>query len=269
MSHHLPENDRVTLTLDASGVAQLRLARADKLNALDPKMIEALLAAGAALFDMPGLRCVVLAGEGRGFCAGLDLASMAGGLGEIAPLAARSHGNANRFQQMAMQFRKLPVPVIAAVHGVCYGGGLQIAAGADLRIVAADARLAVMEMKWGIVPDMGHFALWRGHVREDVLRELTYTNAEFSGDEALALGFATHCDNDPLARATALATEIALRNPTAIRAAKALFNSSADASMDEILIAESIEQQLLLGSRNQMEAVRSQMEKRAGVFVDP
>ncbi len=269
MRHELQDSDRITLTITENGVAQLRMARADKMNALDPAMIDALLAAGEALLAMPGLRCVVLAGEGRSFCAGLDLASLAGGLGEIAPLASRTHGNANRFQQLAMQFRKLPVPVIAAIHGVCYGGGLQIAAGADIRIVAPDARLSVMEMKWGIVPDMGHFALWRGHVREDVLRELTYTNAEFSGEDALAHGFATHCHADPLARATALAAEIALRNPSAIRAAKALFNSSADASTNEILIAESIAQQRLLGSSNQLEAVRSQMEKRPGVFVDP
>jgi enoyl-CoA hydratase/carnithine racemase len=269
MRHDLPSNDRIAFALAADGVGHLKLARADKLNALDSAMIEALLAAGTALHDMPGLRCLVLSGEGRAFCAGLDLASMASGLANAGDLAARTHGNANSFQQMAMQFRKLPVPVIAAIHGACLGGGLQIAAGADIRIAAPDAKLSVMELRWGIVPDMGHFALWRGLVRPDLLRELTYTHREFSGEEALAMGFATRCEADPLDCAMALATEIAAKSPTAIRAAKALFARSDDEATDAILLAEAIEQQRLIGSRNQIEAVASQMAKRPADFVDP
>jgi len=268
--HELPQSDRVSIFQDDAGVARVTLTRADKINALDPAMFDALIAAGQALIGRPGLRAVVLAGDGRGFCAGLDLASMQSLLAEGAPpLTERTHGNANRFQQAAMVWRKLEVPVIAAVHGVCFGGGLQIASGADIRVLAPDARLAVMEMKWGLVPDMGGFALWRGMVRDDVLRELTYTNREFSGEEALALGFATLLDADPLARAMAIAREIATRSPGAIRAAKALFNRTPDLSVDEVLMEESIAQQRLLGSRNQLEAVRSQMEGRAGDFTDP
>jgi len=263
------DDGRVALSLGSDGVGHLRLTRADKLNALDPAMIDALLAAGEKLASLPGLRCLVLSGEGDGFCAGLDLSTMAAGLANLEPLATRTHGNANRFQQLALQWRKLPVPVIAAIHGVCLGGGLQIAAGADIRIVAPDARLAVMELKWGIVPDMGGFALWRGLVREDVLRELTYTNRTFSGTEAAALGFATSCEAEPLAVALPLAAEIAARNPDAIRAAKRLFNAAPDSSLDAILMAESVEQQALLGSANQMEAVRSQMERRPGRLTDP
>ena len=148
-----------------------------------------------------------------------------------------------------MQWRALPVPVIAAVHGVCFGGGLQIAGGADIRVVAGNARLSVMELKWGIVPDMGHFALWRGLVREDVLRELTWTAREFSGNDAQALGFCTHVDADPLARATAIADEIAARDPAAIRAAKALSGSTADLATEAILLAESLAQQGLLAAK--------------------
>lgn len=275
MNPEFTGNDRVALTIEDNGVARVTLTRGDKLNALDPAMFEALLAAGQALFDLPGLRCVVLAGEGKGFSAGLDLATFQAVLGGpdtdrgALPLAQRTHGNANGFQQAALQWRKLPVPVIAAVHGVCFGGALQIAGGADVRVVAPGARLAVMEMKWGIVPDMGGFALWRGCVRDDVLRELTYTNREFSGEEALAMGFATMIDADPLQRALAMAQDIANRSPTAIRAAKSLFNRSADLPLDDILAAESFEQARLLGSRNQLEAVMSQAEKRAAVFVDP
>ncbi|MFM5955353.1 MAG: crotonase/enoyl-CoA hydratase family protein, partial [Novosphingobium sp.] len=230
----------------------------------------ALLDAGHLLHDLKGLRAVVLAGEGRSFCAGLDLTSMANtDRHERVPLTERTHGNANHAQQVAMVWRKLPVPVVAAVHGVCFGGGLQIASGADIRVVDPAARMAVMEMKWGLVPDMAGYALWKGLVRDDVLRELTYTNREFSGAEARELGFATHVDPNPVARATAIAADIANRNPHAQRAAKRLFNRYLEVGTDEILMAESVEQQALIGSKNQIEAVMSQMEKRKGDFVDP
>ena len=270
MRHDISPEGRVSIDLDDSGVAHVRLIRADKMNALDPAMFDALIAAGHALHDMKGLRAVVLAGEGRSFCAGLDLGSMANtARHDRAPLTERTHGNANHAQQVALQWRKLPVPVIAAVHGVCFGGGLQIASGADIRVVDPAARMAVMEMKWGLVPDMAGYALWKGMVRDDVLRELTYTNREFKGAEAATYGFATVVDANPIARATAIAAEIANRSPHAQRAAKRLFNRYLDDPLDEVLMAESIEQQALIGSKNQIEAVMSQMEGRKGKFVDP
>ena len=270
MKQEFQPNDRVALDVDGSGVALLRLTRADKRNALDWPMFEALIDAGRSLFDLPGLRCVVLAGEGKGFCAGLDLSVMeklAGG--ESPQLAERTHGNANLVQQAALQWRKLPVPVIAAVHGVCFGGGLQIACGADLRIVAPDARLSVMEMKWGLIPDMGGFLFWRSALRDALLRELTYTNREFSGEQAVSYGFATMADPDPLGRAMAIACEIATRSPTAIREAKRLFNRYQEMPADELLLEESMAQQRLKGSKNQLEAVRSQIEGRRPSFTDP
>lgn len=262
--------ERIHISLGSDGVAQVRLIRADKMNALDPAMFAALIDAGRVLHDLKGLRAIVLSGEGRSFCAGLDLGSMADtARHDRVPLTERTHGNANHAQQVALQWRKLPVPVIAAVHGVCFGGGLQIASGADIRVVDPAARMAVMELKWGLVPDMGGYALWKGVVRDDVLRELTYTNREFTGAEAKELGFATHVDANPHARATAIAAEIANRNPHAQRAAKRLFNRYLEVGADEILMAESVEQQALIGSRNQIEAVMSQMEQRKADFVDP
>lgn len=269
MSLEINPGGRVNIVLDADGVAQVRLIRSDKMNALDPDMFAALIDAGRVLHDLKGLRAVVLAGEGRSFCAGLDLASMANtSRHDRTPLTDRTHGNANQPQQVAMLWRKLPVPVIAAVHGVCFGGGLQIASGADIRVIDPAARLAVMELKWGLVPDMGGYALWKGLVRDDVLRELTYTNREFSGADAKELGFATYVDPNPVARAMAIAADIANRNPAAQRAAKRLFNRYLEVSTDEILMAESVEQQALIGSKNQIEAVMSQMEKRKGEFAD-
>jgi enoyl-CoA hydratase/carnithine racemase len=158
--------------------------------------------------------------------------------------------------------------VIAAVHGVCFGGGLQIASGADIRVVHPETRMAIMELKWGLVPDMGGYALWRGLVRDDVLRELVYTNREFNGEEAQEYGLATHVDNDPLVKATAIATEIANRNPHAIRAAKRLHAGMVERDTDAILLEESIEQHAIMRSRNQVEAVMAGMEKRTPKFED-
>ncbi|WP_068077353.1 crotonase/enoyl-CoA hydratase family protein [Novosphingobium lentum] len=261
--------DRLSITHDGH-VAHVLLTRPDKMNALDEAMFDAIVDAGHYLYDQGSVRCVVLSGAGKSFCAGLDLSSMGReDRWNDAPLTARTHGNANLPQQAAMVWRKLPMPVIAAVHGVCFGGGLQIASGPDIRIVAPDARLSIMETRWGLVPDMGGYVLWRGNVRDDVLRELIYTHREFSGEDALALGFATHVDANPLARAMALAQEIAAQSPHAIRAAKALSNRMHDLSVDEVLLAESHAQHVLMLSRNQREAVQAGLERRAAEFVDP
>ena len=261
--------DRVELTIE-NGVAHVLLDRPDKMNALDPAMFAGIVDAGMHLFEEPSARCVVLSGAGRSFCAGLDMGSMAQtDRHRESPLTERSHGNANLPQQAAMVWRKLPVPVIAAIHGVCFGGGLQVASGADIKIAAPDARLAVMETKWGLIPDMAGYVLWRGCVRDDKLRELTYTHREFTGEEAVEYGFATHADENPLARAMALAQDIAGKNPHAIRAAKAISNHWFDATADQLLMDESREQQKLIGSRNQREAVFAALEKRKAEFVDP
>lgn len=259
--------ERVTITVNEH-VADVRLSRPDKMNALDPAMFEAIIEAQQSLADDASVRAVVLSGEGRAFCAGLDLSALGGdGGGEASNrLTDRTHGNANLFQAVAIGWRALPMPVIAAVHGVCFGGGLQIASGADVRIVAPDARLAVMEMKWGLVPDMGGFALWRGYVRDDVLRELTYTNREFSGEEAGSLGFATYVDAEPLQRARDIAAQIALKHPAAIRESKVLCNTVPDLDENAILMAESVAQERVMRTPDQVEAVMAAMEKRAPNF---
>ncbi len=261
--------NRVMIDLADNGVAQVRFNRPDKMNALDPAQFEAIIAAGEELREMKGLRAVVLAGEGRAFCAGLDVSSFtATPDGERKPLTERTHGNANTFQEVAMTWRKCPVPVIAALHGVCFGGGLQIASGADIRVVHPATRMAIMEMKWGLVPDMGGYHLWRGNVRDDVLRELVYTNREFTGEEAKEYGLATFVTEDPLGKATEIANEIANRNPEAIRAAKRLQDAMLEQSGDDILMAESVEQAGVMRKPNQIEAVMAGIQKRGAKFVD-
>lgn len=259
--------NRVTIDLADNGVAQVRFNRPDKMNALDPAQFDAIIEAGEKLRTMKGLRVVVLAGEGKAFCAGLDISSFTAD-GERKPLAERTHGNANRAQEAAMTWRKCPVPVIAAVHGVCFGGGLQIASGADIRVVHPATRMAIMELKWGLVPDMGGYNLWRGLIRDDVLRELVYTNREFTGSEAKEYGLATHVIEDPLGKANDIANEIANRNPEAIRGAKRLSEAMVEKSGDEILMAESVEQDAVMRKPNQIEAVMAGMQKRAANFTD-
>lgn len=225
----------------AGGIAQVRLSRPAKLNALTPVVIDALEQVLAWLATHDDVRCVVLSGDGRSFCAGMDVSVLQGG-GGIGPLSPRSHGIANRAQHCTLGWRALGMPVIAAIHGHCYGGGLQIALGADIRIAAPDARLSVMEMRHGLVPDMGLFVLARGLVRDDFLRELVYGAREFSGKEAASLGLVTRVAGDPLDRAMALAAEIAQRSPRAIRAAKRLLSAMHDADAAQLLQAESDEQ---------------------------
>jgi enoyl-CoA hydratase/carnithine racemase len=258
--------DRVSITMLEGGIADVRLIRTDKMNALDGAMFEGIVEAIKTLETTAGLRVVVLSGEGKAFCAGLDMASMAGGSGN--DLAARVHGDANTPQYVAWGWRKLPVPVIAAVHGVAFGGGFQIMSGADIRIAHPDTRCAIMELKWGLVPDMAGFPLWRTLVRDDVLRELTYTNREFSGAEAHALGFVSHLSDDPFAKAMELAKLIAAKNPHAIRGAKTLCNAVSFMSDADLLRLETEEQLKVIRKPNQIEAVMANMEKRAPVFVD-
>jgi enoyl-CoA hydratase/carnithine racemase len=259
-------DERVSVTVEA-GIASVRLNRPGKLNAIDHAMFTALSEASAAVAGRADARVVVLSGSGRGFCAGLDIASLAGG-GMPASIQRRTHGIANLWQHAVWGWRELPVPVIAAVHGVAFGGGLQIALAADIRIVAPDARLAVMEARWGLVPDMAGIALLRGVVREDVARELTYTARQVSGTEAAALGLATRTADEPYAAAMALAAQIAAASPRAVRGAKRLFGLAQDAAAAQILLAESREQQALLAGPDLAEAIAAQAEGRAPRYAD-
>ena len=258
-------NDRVTLNVFDS-IADVRLARADKMNAIDPAMFTAIGAVIDALAGRRDVRCVVLSGEGRGFCAGLDMASMAQGGSGMS--TTRNAQGAIPPQHVTWGWRQLPMPVIAAVHGVAFGGGFQIMSGADIRIAAPDTRFAIRETHWGLVPDMAGIALWRTLARDDVLRELTYTAREFDGAEALHHGFVTRLDEDPHAAAMTMARAIAAKNPQAIRGSKALYTLAADADSAAILRAESDAQGRVMRKPNQVEQVRANIEKRAAVFVD-
>jgi enoyl-CoA hydratase/carnithine racemase len=266
---------RVSISI-SDGIADVRLVRADKMNALDAAMFDALVAATGRLAHEKGVRAVVLSGEGRAFCAGLDMGRFAamkddGGNGvaggEKRDLAERTHGLANFPQQAVWGWRQLPVPVIAAIQGVAFGGGFQLALGADMRFLTPDARMSIMEIKWGLVPDMAGTPILASLVRDDILRELTYTGRIFSAQEALSYGLATRVCDDPRAAAFEVAREIAGKSPDAIRAAKRMLNNL---SVDPgpALLAESVEQQKLLGSPNQTEAVRANMEKRAPRYAE-
>ena len=270
-------SERIEWTRYPDGVVELQLARAEKMNALDPAMFDALIDAGERLRSDTEARAVVISGRGKAFCAGLDMRSFErmdqGGINVMGEgvagvdLLVRTHGLANAAQQVAMTWRNVPVPVIAAVHGVAFGGGLQVALGADIRIVAPDTKLSVMEIKWGLVPDMAGMVLMRELARTDVVRELSFTGRIFSGEEAFKMGFATRLSAEPLADALQMAHDIATKSPQAIRAGKRLLNASLSHSTAEMLLAESVEQKALIGSANQLEAVRANIERRSPKFV--
>lgn len=264
-------SDRVRVTVEG-GVADVRLDRPDKLNGLDRAMFAALAALGARVAADRSIRCVVLSGEGRSFCAGLDFLGFLneGGDTPMGSLLHRPEGAvANQAQQAAHVFAEMPVPVIAALHGHVYGGGLQIALAADIRICHPEARLSVMEIKWGLVPDMTGTQTLRRLVRLDVARELTYTGRIFDGREAAALGVVTRLSETPREDALALAREIAGKSPDAIRAAKELLDRSGYVELAEGLRLEEEIQRRIIGKPNQLEAVQANFEKRPARFTDP
>ncbi|WP_050930554.1 crotonase/enoyl-CoA hydratase family protein [Aestuariivita boseongensis] len=258
---------RVSVTYE-NHIAQVTLTRADKMNAMDPEMIEAIITVGQEVASSDA-RAVVLSGEGKGFCAGLDVMSFGAMAGQDPQelIMPRTHGDTNRWQEVALVWRRVPVPVIAAIHGVCYGAGFQLALGADIRIAAPDTKMAVMEMKWGLIPDMGGMVLLPQLARSDVIRQLTYTARPIPAEQGERWGLVTSLADDPVAAATELATEIAGKSPSAIRAAKRLISvAESGADRETVLLAESQEQADLVGKPDQMEVIAASMQKRAPVF---
>ncbi|HMJ78579.1 MAG TPA: crotonase/enoyl-CoA hydratase family protein [Iamia sp.] len=284
-----PDPDRVTVTV-TDGVAEVVLSRPEKMNALDPRMFASLVAAGDQVAADRSVRAVVLRGDGRSFCAGLDLGAFSamaapgvsggsggsgnggGGASEVVgrSIVDRMPGRpSNLPQEAANVWQSLPQPVIASLHGHVLGGGLQIALGADIRFSTADATLSVMEVRWGLLPDMtGPQALIR-LCGLDVAKELVFTARRISGTEAHDLGLVTHVVEDPVAAARALAAEIAGRNPEAVQGAKVLLNLAGTRPLEESLTDESRRMEALMGSPNQIEAVMAEMEGRAPSFTDP
>lgn len=271
-------SDRVTISIDG-GVADVRMNRPDKMNALDGAQFAAIVEAGESLKTTAGVRAVVLSGEGRAFCAGLDFGSfqqMAGG-GDRPPREERPASDGimdldgritHTGQQAAWVWQELEVPVIAAVHGVALGGGAQIALGADMRIMATDARFSILEIRWGLVPDMiGTYMLPR-LVGLERAKELTFTGRMVSGEEATRIGLALRAVENPLEDALALAHEIAAKSPTAVRGGKMLLNRSLDADPASQFDIERQTIGSLIGSPNQVEAVMAYFDKRDPTFAD-
>ncbi|MEC7957174.1 MAG: crotonase/enoyl-CoA hydratase family protein [Pseudomonadota bacterium] len=268
------------VTIDINdGVADVRLNRPEKYNALSQSMFKAIIDAGEQLRDDKSLRAVVLSGNGRGFCAGLDMDSFAK-MGDSDKAATQggsetkslldTDGRVENFaQRPALVWKYLQVPVIAALHGVAYGGGAQIALGADIRIAAPDLKMSVMEIKWGLVPDMSITQTLRDLLPMDVAKQLTFTGQVLSGNEAQKLGLVTQVAEDPHAQAMSMAREIAGKSPDAIRAAKQLFETAWHADAKTGLELEAELQAGLIGTANQREAIAANFAKRAPEFNDP
>jgi enoyl-CoA hydratase/carnithine racemase len=266
-------SDRVVYRVDG-GVADVRLNRPDKINALDMDMFAALVEVGEEIKADAAVRAVVLSGSGRGFCAGLDFAAFqamagSGPAGDSpAGLAERNGRITNRGQQACYVWTEMPAPVIAALHGVALGGGAQLALAADIRIMAPDASLSILEIRWGLTPDMTGTQMLPRLVGLDVAKELTLTGRMVGGEEAVRLGLATRLSETPLDDALTLAQEIAAKNPHAVRGAKALLNLAGQVGLEEGFKAEERTIRGLIGSPNQVEAVTAYFEKRPPVFTD-
>jgi enoyl-CoA hydratase/carnithine racemase len=271
-------SDRVLCTI-TNGVADVRMNRPDKINALDGAMFSALVEIGEALKIDTSVRAVVLSGEGRGFCAGLDFGSFqamaGGGADRVLPTTgdpddpSKTPGKiTHQGQQACWVWQEIPVPVIAAVHGVALGGGCQIALGADMRYVTADAQFSVLEIRWGLIPDMTGTQMLPRLVGLDVAKDLTFSGRMVKGEEAVAIGLATRVCVNPREDALACAHEIAAKSPEAIRGAKALLNMAGQVSIAEGFAAERKGIRALIGSPNQVEAVTAFFEKRPATYSD-
>lgn len=255
-------NDRVRLHVDGS-LAYVTLARPDKHNGMDLDMLKGVLRAQKRVRRLKGLRAVILQGEGPSFCAGLDFKSVLGQPARAALAMAQLWlPFRNDFQRWSMGWRELPVPVIALVHGNCFGAGLQLALGADIRICTPDARLSMMEAKWGLVPDMGGIALMRELMPLDAAKEITFTGRILSGNEARALGLVSHVSREPLAHALAIVEEIATRSPDAVGAGKFLLQRAWRNSERAALRLERLWQRRLMGNPNQRISVQRNQQKQ-------
>jgi enoyl-CoA hydratase/carnithine racemase len=270
-------NDRIEFSVE-NHVAHVKLSRADKMNALDQKMFDAIPMVGQQIRNDPSIRVVVVSGDGGNFCAGLDKSNFSSMLENkgisldndqpAVTLADRTHGIANTPQHAVWMWRELPMPVIAAIDGFCLGGGLQIALGADFRYAKANSKFSILEMRWGIVPDMSSTQIMRHMIRDDVIRELTYTAKIFDAKQAKEWGFITDIVDDPLDHAMSVAKQIAYKNPDAIRAAKKIIDASYYQSAGQGLLMESVEQDKIMGTPNQIEAVMAELQKRKPEFKD-
>ena len=264
--------DRVTISIE-DGIADVRMNRADKRNALDNAMFTSLAAAGDYLKTLPELRAVVLSGDGASFCAGLDFGSFqamaqgSSGQGGSVNAGAMSDGRITHLaQQVCWVWQEVPVPVIAAVHGHALGGGMQIALGTDIRIVHPDTQLSVREVHWGLIPDMTGTLMLSRLVRPDIVKDLVFSARVFSGAEGFELGVVTRLSKTPQADAMDLAQEIAGRSPDAVRGAKKLINLMANDGAAQQFAAEREVIGKLIGGANQVEAVMSHFEKRPPKF---
>jgi enoyl-CoA hydratase/carnithine racemase len=263
-------SERVAVEVER-GVAEVRLVRGEKHNGLDAAMFSRLVQVAEHLAADRSVRVVVLSGDGPSFCAGLDFKAVLAGTGLTPEQAfARADGHIANFAQRATyDWRRLPVPVIAALHGACLGGGLQLALAADIRIAAPDTKLSVMEIRYGLIPDMGLTQTLPDLVGADVARELTFTGRTVEAPEAHDLGLVTRIADDPYAAALDLAREIAARSPDAVRAAKRLLNEAWRAPAADGLALEAELQQRLLGSPNQVAAPQAALSGEPAEFGDP
>lgn len=261
--------ERVIISI-ADHVAIVTLNRPDKHNAVDLKMFEALADVGSQLAKDRSVRVVVLEGAGPSFCAGVDVSIFEQGEASIshAAMSPGENSPANFFQRAAYVWREIPVPVICAIHGAAYGAGLQIALGADLRFATPDSRLSVMEIRWGIVPDMAISTTLPRLLPTDRIKELAWSGRIVSGEEACSLGLITAVHEDPSQVARETATAIASKSPDAVRAIKKLFDAAAGLTDTEALQIEARLQMSLLGGPNQVEAVTANLEKRSPLFKD-
>ncbi|MEM9437039.1 MAG: crotonase/enoyl-CoA hydratase family protein [Pseudomonadota bacterium] len=252
------------------GIATVTLNRPEKKNAMSIELLSLVRETCESLREQKGLRAVILTGAGGVFSAGIDITMMGSMASNVDDLKARmaqtDESGANEFQSPNTCWASLPVPVIAAIDGICFGAGMQLALGADFRIAHPTTRMSIMEAKWGLIPDMGITQSLPKLMGADQAKMLMMTGRELTGEEALAVGLVTETTETPLARALELAETFVLKNPDALAASKKLVDETWSSGGKEALLLEASLQSPLMGSPNNIEMIMANMQKRAPKF---
>lgn len=235
-----------------NGIAIVKLNRPEKRNAMSFALLKELVSTAEALKKDRSLRAVILTGENHVFSAGIDLADLNNPQNRAYAAWELLKPGQSLFQKAFLIWQQLPIPVISAIEGYCFGAGMQLALASDIRIVHPSTKMSIMESRWGLVPDMGLTRSLKGLIPLDLAKELTLTGRIFEATYAKEIGLITHLSDDPLAQALSLAEEMAARSPDAVAAAKSVLDAMEHAPQKALRLEKLWQFKLLLGKNSRI-----------------
>ena len=234
------------------GIATVYLNRPAKRNAMSFELLRELVAVAKKIKSDRSIRCVILTGETNVFSAGIDLADLNNPKNRAYAAWELIKPGQSLFQKAFLIWQELPVPVIAAIEGYCFGAGMQLALAADIRIAHPKTQMSIMETRWGLVPDMGLTRSIKGIIGVDLAKELSLTARVFDGDYAKEIGLVTHLNDSPVEQAQLLAQEMLQRSPDALAAVKQVLDAMEHQPKKSLRLEKIWQLKLLLGKNSQI-----------------